>query len=544
MKRVSCLYWDDNQGDLERFKRYIERAWSENTTDVEIAVKPVSNVSEAQEILELDHSSYELFIADIVEGEAEGINTGLSLISLASSKSKALAIIALSIADRLRQDAIERGADEFVSKTRIFATGSLEFLGKSLLSCLRKHGHDPCPTESTILQYDKDSLALTALIQTIGEENVKSLALKMLKTSCRQMDAFFVRSGLSGASVLRLDCDGAGNILSILLKISRDEDQLKVELQRRDEAMKFFPPGRFVPFQLSDAVVESKGWYAIGTRFQPGASTLLDWLTSQRKPKKDVRHVMQVLLLGSSGLSEVYNEPQEHNDLRANTALWNVLSLSRRARIDLALEELSGLAVKHDREKSLNIFDVTLVKQFIKAKRIDNCNEEDVRLGTHLCRSHGDLHARNILVDGNGTPFLIDPANICFLHWAADVARLCVDLIVSGWDVGDSSHEWNNMGQWVEVCRALTNGTELKVNKDSENAKVWEALKYVSGNMSRIHDKNYGLTGEAEWKLALAVEFLRASYRQQDLPTPKRVLGLMAGCDALRGSCAEFERLR
>jgi hypothetical protein len=180
--------------------------------------------------------------------------------------------------------------------------------------------------------------------------------------------------------------------------------------------------------------------------------------------------------------------------------------------------------------------------QFIKSKRVDELNEADVPCGTHFCRGHGDFHGRNILVDADCVGKLIDPANIEEAHWAADVARLAVDLIVSGWDVGDESHEWTNMTFWTALCQAFVEDRDYpNIPVDSPNSRVYFALKWLRKNLPKIHEKNFGRTGEAEFRLALAVEFLRAACRQQDLPSPKRVLGLVAACIALRASCAEFK---
>jgi hypothetical protein len=211
------------------------------------------------------------------------------------------------------------------------------------------------------------------------------------------------------------------------------------------------------------------------------------------------------------------------------------LTLGRAARVFQAVNEFRSLTVKYD---TTGVFDPLLIEGFIKSTRVGDINEEDVKRDSYYCWSHGDLHGRNILVSQTNTGFLIDPANIEQQHWAADIARLIVDLIVSGAGHGDASNEWNDMAEWVDVSLSVINGDPVQKSGAPYNA-VLTALDWLRSRLGTIHSAVVAnIEHEWEFKLALAVEFMRAAYRQQDLPTPKRVLGLISACGALREACS------
>jgi hypothetical protein len=141
-----------------------------------------------------------------------------------------------------------------------------------------------------------------------------------------------------------------------------------------------------------------------------------------------------------------------------------------------------------------------------------------------------------------GRPRLIDPASIDLLHWALDIARLSVDLLMSAWDAGDESQEWNSFATWQAVSRQFLEGTAHLVG-GTPNSNVAVALNWLRNNLYKICSVD-ATDCEWEFRLAIAIEFLRASYRYQDLPSPKRVLGLVAACDAIRLARNAWEEAR
>ena len=136
------------------------------------------------------------------------------------------------------------------------------------------------------------------------------------------------------------------------------------------------------------------------------------------------------------------------------------------------------------------------------------------------------------------SPRLIDPAEAGDHHWAADTARLCVDMMCSAWDAGIASHKWDRVVHWRALAKAFALFQELPAADTDANTRVRSALGWFHSEHQRIFCGKMPKAAPGwEFQLALAVEFMRASYRQ-DLSTPKNVLGMVAGYDAF-AACQE-----
>lgn len=550
MREIRCLYWDDEkEDDRRRYEAWIRRAWEKLETGVSIRITTVGTPGEALEELMRAPNTYELLVADIYLGLDDSDPRGLHLIDEVRGM-PSLAIVALSRGtDEGRARALDAGADAFVSKQFLSRVDTkLTSLSEALFESLRRKGHEPIPAEEISLQYDEENLLLAALIETIGRSNLISLAVKLSRPrNIISLRAFFVQAGLSGALVVRADCEvavgerKAPETLSLLIKMSRDRSQLEAEILKRQE-VGTFPTGLFVPFGES-RIVDSGGWYGIGANFQASARTLVDWLIEG--PANDAVSTALSSLLLDGGLKDVYRHTFYDAEERPVVALWRILALPRRARIRLALDEFSKLAGKHG---PAGVYDRELILDFVsESKRVVDLNEEDFSKGVYLCRAHGDLHGRNVLVvQGRiNNARIVDPANIQQAHWAADIARLSVDLLVSGLSPGADSYEWDLSNEWLELAQAyVRNDVACLSRASSKNAGLIAALLWIRANLNEIYSSVTTASFEAEFRLALAVEFLRASYRQQDLAAPKRVLGLLAGCAALRDAALEYSRVK
>jgi hypothetical protein len=541
MRELKCLFAENLEVDRTRFRGEIERAWERLDTGVSISIDEVSSPEEVTAKLSQHGDQYHLLFVDILYGDKDDDPRGIQIIIDASAFSK-LGIIALSNGTRDdEKEAIEAGAHAFIPKQLFGKAAARGILQKAMLQVLHDKGHDPVPTESLTLTYQKTPIALKAVIETIKPENVISLAYKLLKRRFSKVEAKFVTAGLSGAFVLRVDCyleAEAGKtpeIRKLLLKMSRDREMLVREYSRRQDNYSGFG-SLFVQFvDQTPADVESHGWYALGGEYKENAKTLLEWLLGN-PPINEIDRTLRILFL-DAGLKDVYSSYIWDSETSPNEHLSKILTTSRAARIELALDELGSLGQTFGRRCS---FSLALIENFIFSGRVDALDGNRFALGTRLCKTHGDLHSRNILVDQNGLPKLIDPANIEQSHWAADIARLIVDLIVTGLDAGTESHKWNKIKEWYEVSQQVIRGEHVPT-KDARNAGVTAALDWLRGNLFGIHSQSaIQPISEWEFKLSLAVEFLRASYRQQDLPSPKRVLGLIAACEALRRSSAAY----
>jgi hypothetical protein len=209
------------------------------------------------------------------------------------------------------------------------------------------------------------------------------------------------------------------------------------------------------------------------------------------------------------------------------------LTVGRRARVSLAIEELDQLAVKY----TGRFYDPSLLDTYLELERFGSIDRGRPAKGTMRCWSHGDLHCHNVLVHGREEPVLIDAANIESMHWASDPARLSVDILIGSLEAGHTSHEWSRMEYWLACAEAFF---KRSVDQLTDPTPTGAALRWIAENVDRMCDRCWSEGTKWEWFLALGVELLRASYRQTDLPTPKRVLALAAACMALREAESQF----
>jgi hypothetical protein len=544
---IHCLYLEDEPASQETYRELIELAWESQNTGIHLKLDLVESPEKAIHELRANPQKYGLFIADLLFGPTGQDDRGLMAIEVAKQVNSKIAVLAFSITDKntLAETAKSKGADDFYSKLLLTGKGpSLASLGATLVRLVSKKQPELIPITPIKQETYQGDLQLAAVIEVIGPEVVSRLVAKVVQSPCAEIRPFFVRAGLSGASVIRVDCSLEVDdqnpyvVQSLLLKISRDEKQISSELSKI-AALREFPSGSFIPF-AEKSVVNSGEWYAIAVEYK-NALTLLDWLIKETNDRDTIERSLKTLFLGG-GLASVYSRFRRREGTKPTTFIWETaLNPSRRARIQLASEELFTLATTHGafarpaRE---------MLENFVRSRRLGDIDEERVDFGVSVCTSHGDLHGRNILIDENNHPSLIDPANIDTLHWAADVARLIVDLIVSGWDVGDKSHEWEKLIEWVDLSRSVVRGDIGAYVDDGEssNSRIYMALRWLREKLWEIHKvKDNAEKPEWEFKLALAVEFMRAAYRLQDLPSPKRVLGLIAASEALGQAAANLK---
>jgi CheY-like chemotaxis protein len=546
MNTLKCLYLEDDKDDLREWKGWIKDSWDEMETHVPIVIDTIDSPEDVAPKLTDAKEAYHLLIADVFIAKKNQKTTnplGLRATKQAREKHPNIAIIALTVgAVGMEETAILEGkADKYITKTYLRTHPTSKRLGEAILEALRMHGHEPTPLKPDTLAVVEPSLPLETLLNTIGRDNILNFCHRIIKRPLKEVKVWYMRAGLSGASVLRADCEilvevgHAPEYRKLLLKISRDQTGLVNELEKD---INMFPDSLFVPF-VKDIIVFSGGWYCIAAIFKHGSKTLIDWLCKNDVDKATIEKTM-ALLFSSHKLQHVYKNVAYRGNERPVTILWNIAA-SRAARIDQSLNDLEALARKHDPS---NLFEGLVITRFIgSAKRVCDLDENQFPLGTAVCWSHGDLHGRNILIDELGEPLLIDRANVEEMHWAADLARLVVDIIISGWDGGNDSHEWDKMLDWCELITFFVEGTPLRSQPTSGvNYRVYCALYWLKESLSQIHPSTSALPKrDWEFKLALGVEFMRASYRVLELPSPKRVLGLYGACVALRAAEKAFQ---
>lgn len=543
MNSLRCLYVDDTPAHQARYARSIEIAWLGQGMSIPIEIVTVASPEEA--LKRLQESEFSLLIVDVLYKEnKEQLPLGLHLINTVRQDRRwkdNLAIIALSIEGQWYKDAMNNGADEFLPKQFIDNRDARwETLGETLVAVLKKRGHDPVFADSIEVVFDQADIRVIWLIEWIGKKTIGTLSAKLLKASLSRVGVGFVRSGLSGAAVLRLDCslkveEGAvPDERKILLKTGRDRKALSDELEKLEKVRSRFPSSIFVP-AVSHAIEDSNGWHGIALEFLDHAKTFRDWVIGPPSiPEEKIGSGLSGLLL-EGGLADVYGKFSRREP--PSVAFRAIVTPSRAAAVLLSLEELLPLVRRYD---TWGLFDESLLREYLRPIG-SSSRGGDAHLSSYSSLAHGDLHSGNILVNRSGSLRLVDAGSICELPWPADVARLVVDLIVTCWDFGADSHDWVGLVEWISLIEEFLTGSELSGKYGEKNSSVCSVLAWIRINLAKLHPEVFGSQAEYEFRLAVAIELIRSSYRRQDLSAPKRVLGLVGFCIAMRSSNGYFD---
>ena len=396
------------------------------------------------------------------------------------------------------------------------------------------------------------SAALESAFERIGESNLSAIANYFcLNSTAQKVMLSSLKPGLSGADVLlarytsdEVDLGKKG----VLLKISNHPNALKQEYERFDKHVKTqqeFSSRLIVDFLNVAQPFYVGGWYALAGHFEHGASTLVRWLVKSAPAPQTVEAVLADLFLSGGGLFETYTSTCKQTDGEPITAITSkMLTPNRKMRIESSLEELAPLIRKYLPT------DLSLVQRLIDLGELGSVSRSSIAQRCNWSIQHGDLHASNILIASSGPrdrlkhrPKVIDYANISMLPWPLDIVRTLVDLAVSGIDDGVEGHEWTSLKGWQRIIDVLTLSPKPSGDgrvPEGKRSAPWVAVRWMCANIFNIVGVEDMPQARAEYLLALGIELMRTSYRKEELPPPKRALGLIAAAIALATSEAQF----
>jgi hypothetical protein len=274
--------------------------------------------------------------------------------------------------------------------------------------------------------------------------------------------------------------------------------------------------------------------------FAPEVSTLRQW-AADPTVAATVPQVMDRLFL-RGGLSTGYRDSMTSPD-GERPIRYLALPAFRRVLVRAAVEQLSP-ALSHPAGAAIEGPEavIRVVEGFARDSRMGDVPASDTPYNLLLCIGHGDLHGGNILVSADhAMPVLVDLAEFGFHHWAGDVARLAVDLLLHGLDAGVESFFWRGFASWREVGRLLGELDPSIGHARAENATVVAALRWLADHKYEVLPPLEDARRRWEWHIALAEQLLRRTYAR-DLPPAKRTLSLVAAHDQILAAAAQVPR--
>ncbi len=361
---------------------------------------------------------------------------------------------------------------------------------------------------------DKDDIILKVEIRSIGENNLNNIIRKIKFDKKISEDVFIKRmsSGFSGAAVFKLSY---GNETSIL-KVSNDKAVLKDEMDRAKEYFNKFPT-RFRIDISPNEEYSANGTSAYLIENVLDGITLFDWLKTN-PTKQKIEEFFEDLFLKGDCLSSRYianrTRKEKYSFINSKFSKDDL----KYVRVKTIFKELEPLLDFEYLSVSTNE-----LLNFIKENKYKSINYEDIKETNYITICHGDLHSRNIMIQSNEDPFLIDTGGMKEDYYCMDICRLLSNLFIEGLDNGtkkffnieDILEQFNHSKKMIEL---------LPLNLDEKNDSFINAINWITLNSSNIYK---GMFDKWEFQLGLLKEFLQISYRKNSIPPNKRALAIM-----------------
>jgi CheY-like chemotaxis protein len=550
MKNLRVLHLEDNPDDASTMGAWVKEAWEGLNRGIDIRIEVVNTVSDAKKWLDKFGQDCDLFLVDLGLSPEEGATErpdGIQAIQYAAKKNAHIGVIVVS---QLRQSQVQKamaaGAHGYISKDIAYDSHDYKYVLSVIETTLSIVGKVPWRLEEISIEYDRRSLPLRSIVESVGEDNLKVLVLSLVEREIVAVRPTYVRPGLSGAVVLcveleykmRADALSEKRSEKFLLKCDRDLGRLQTEYRNERRLHWLSQSMRLGYVQKDPVTVQSFGWYACANEFHTSAMDFQGWIVSLngRDRKKKIEKCLQNLFLSSSGLCHAFKSTLRSNESNLTTPAYLVASLSSRLKAN-ALRAISDFQPMVSRLSISS--DLSLVRRFLEEEVVGHVFFGRFREFALECWNHGDFHSRNALVDPErDEAIVIDPADIGWAHLGTDIARLCVDLLVGAWDSGEESFFWDRVHDWQSLCRSLiVYGPESRVSLENAraNAGVGTALNWLRQNLTKLTENDERTLSEWEFRLLLSIEFIRfATF--QSVPMPKRVVALAAAVDAIQGA--------
>jgi CheY-like chemotaxis protein len=492
--KIRALVVDDEQKLINNIRNRLGREIGRRLGPEpgwEVDWETAIDVDHGLELLESATASFDLIVADLLfhreDFPDELEDRGLDIIRAARQYCAHAFILAITTGDNSLHDLLDNASNEgahHVVRRNDFSTSSQVHSPAAIARKIREHLLDNGTVPTCAVTADPGDPGVQGLLQQVGEPTIARLYARMLEADGRHTDRIELRlvtPGASGALVCGVTALVDGIPVSHVMKLSKAEEVLAREAARGRQARDAFSPSLLVQHQPPQAVGPVNGWYALGSPLVERATTLRQWLGSRESPPTPdaVADLMEALFVDR--LAPVYARGEFHAmpplESFAFTAYRQQVVLGVLDELREALERTDGGALGAETERLVS--DLTA---FVTQRRLPRPgSQRSVPQGTHLCYSHGDLHAANVMIPTGRypSPQLIDTSHCGLAHWATDPAWLAADLLMRSVDAGTESMLFTGFGTWRELAARFGSG-EADLTAVTTTAATSAALAALS----------------------------------------------------------------
>lgn len=510
MNKFVIKFWDDNDisrnkikgalMDLEKRFPHIEFA--------EISFKELINVDK----LEHNCKNIDLLILDLLNMKeldtTDRPNTvGLDILSnLHNLKIETSVIVYSEAVDEKNKEIDFKILQndypnvKFQKKSEDISTNILKQLVTNLIV---KH----LPDQFTL--HAGNEIELNQIIKIFGCKELNEL-LEKLKTKFfispeEKIELNKMNSGYSGAILFRFN----HNNTNYILKLSREIYSLEKEFQNSKNYYPKFPPKFFNSISHEMLYTEEKSAAGIIIKLIENSRTLFNFI-EEAQTKEEVESSLEHIYIKNGLKDHFFSQIDGEENW---TKILNKFKNGKYIRIETAYKELEPLLIT---------FNNNDIKEFVEKDYFEDFNASKVTKKGGKVLNHNDFHSKNILIQVENTPYIIDTGLMGYSYWVSDLSRLVVDLFITGFDIKTREfYDINHIETNVEIGKKLIDFDTI--HYDDKNDRFIDAINWLTSHTSEIHSEYFTIW---EFQLGLMREFLTMATRNETVPHSKRALSL------------------
>ena len=332
-------------------------------------------------------------------------------------------------------------------------------------------------------------------------------------------------SGFSGASLFKLRMGDESK--EYVLKVSSDIEKLKDEYDKSSGHYRLLDASLSLRFDIG---FEIDGVFAFLVELAEGF-TLFDYIKSNSFDTVAGK-------LHKLYYTQRYKEFYTNKDIDKNYRnIFSSLDEIWLSKIKNNIQNMSSLldwAITKDKSLSFDkdYIIAMLSDDDVNEKWNDSNLKKAIKLPPKpLVLSHGDFHAKNIIIANSENAFIIDTGDMGYHYWCMDISRLIVYLFLYGVDNGDYefySHE--QIFENYKIAKSIIDLDSDSLNNLDSKSGYIDTIIWLIDNAEQIHGNLYC---KWEFKLGLMKEFIQYSCWEISCSPSKKVLALFASNYAL-----------
>lgn len=505
MKNFKILVCEDDKDHQRDVKFYLDELNQKfENLKFEIVLKDFN------EIFDELKKCYDLFILDFYDGEEEKGETVLSYNSL---KIKTLIYSSRGEKGKIDYNNLETKYPFLIGYKSKGKTGD------NLKNFIQSYLFENNIIQSNYVLYNENDIFLQANVNIIGTNNLNEIiySIKSNQSINGDITIYKVSQGYSGAAVFKLKFNDG----TYILKLSKDVEKLKTELENSRNLYNEFPSRFLNPIKPSELNTSDNKIFGILMKEVDNSETFFNFLCDKSRSEDEIKEYLNILFINSYGLKDHY-EKNKQKTFKDWQFIFIRIDKLKYSLIENSINELKPLL------KNLDLKDLKNLVINGNYNKIDKDSLLDDKYKKELTLCHGDLHAKNILVQGN-QPVIIDTGGINYNYWCMDVCRLIVNLFISGFDI--ETKEFYDINKIEENVTIASEFIQFKaIPTDNKNDNFINAINWLIENVSNIYGNSFS---KWEFQLGLMKEFLQVSYRVETVPPNKRAISLLCAYNCM-----------